>query len=190
MTLGGRRPRLFRSLFHAGVCLVGFHAGVCLVGVVAFAPAQVSAGGVGWNSQVVEGGSDSTLESERVQEQDPITAEVHLSPAGELSVQLRFVPGTVPPDPLLRSPTGGEQPEPFETSEGGVGLRFPPLSTPDAVTVLRLAQDALRATEGEAALLPVVIRVPAVLEGADIWDLQAALSQAGIRRVRIQPGGG
>lgn len=122
--------------------------------------------------------------------QDPVSALVHLAPGGELSVELHFAPDFPPPTVLTNVDTvAGHPPERFRMEGGGTGLRFQPSTTPDAVAVLRQAQEALRGREGEAAQLPVIVQIPTALEGADIWDLQAALSQAGIRRVRIRSGG-
>ncbi|TVR61467.1 MAG: hypothetical protein EA422_12510 [Gemmatimonadales bacterium] len=122
--------------------------------------------------------------------EDPLSGVVHVAPGGELSVELLFAPGFPPPESFLDPERAeGQIPERFQTEQGGAGLRFPPSTTPDAVAVLRQAQDALRARDGETAQLPVTVHIPATLEGADIWDLQAALSRAGIRRVRIRSGG-
>jgi len=137
------------------------------------------------------GGPDSGAGHAGLEAPEAISGTVLVAPGGELSVELHFAPGFPPPETLTGVRTGaGELPERFQIEEGGTGLRFPPSTTPDAVAVLQRAQEALRTREGEAAQLSVTVQIPATLEGADIWDLQAALSRAGIRRVRIRSGGG
>lgn len=187
MTLGRNRRLIVHVLLPSAFALAGF-------GATAAVP--VATLGQGWEAQVpgvvVGTGEASARGMVRgtARAQDPVSAEVYLAPAGELAVELRFAPGTLPPNALLQGLEGEDGPERFETLDGGTGLRFPPSSTPQAVEVLQRAQETLRGMQGETALLPVIVRVPAALEGADIWGLQAALSQGGIRRVRIQSGGG
>lgn len=180
---------------HRWIVLVFLPSGFALAGFGASTAVAAATPGVGWDARASGmAGGPAEAPAQGIgrwaqEAQDPVSAEVHLSPAGELGVELRFAPGTLPPEALLQGPEGGAGPEPFGTPDGGTGLRFPPSSTRQAVEVLQRAQEALRGMEGETALLPVTVRVPALLEGVDIWDLQAALSQGGIRRVRIQSGG-
>ena len=71
------------------------------------------------------------------------------------------------------------------TADDRLRLDWHGLAEEEAVGILALAQEA----EGAFSL---TIRIPHPTETADWWNLQAALSQAGIRRVRIvsgDPGG-